>query len=67
MTGKRRRQSEIKHPARSTANLGQKEAVLEKASDEQLTHMEGGKGAELARQHKAKATSRGERRQSRQH
>jgi hypothetical protein len=33
---------------RSEADLGQKEAELEEASEEELRHMEGGKAAEAA-------------------
>ena len=38
---------------RSQPDLGQKEAALEKASDEQLSHMEGGKAAKAAKRKKA--------------
>jgi hypothetical protein len=43
--------------SRSKADLGQKEAGLEKTSEEQLRHMEGGKAAEAARKQKAKYQS----------
>jgi hypothetical protein len=52
MTDKRNlneeRQSERPRP-----DLGQKEAALEKTSEEQLSHMEGGKAAEAAKKRKA--------------
>jgi hypothetical protein len=39
---------EPKARGRSEADLGQKEAGLEEASEEELRHMEGGKAAEAA-------------------
>jgi hypothetical protein len=55
-----RSQSEAKHsrqkgpkPAHK-ANLGQLDAGIEKESDEQLEHMEGGKAADNARERKEK-------------
>jgi hypothetical protein len=39
---------EPKVRGRSEADLGQKEAELEEASEEELRHMEGGKAAEAA-------------------
>jgi hypothetical protein len=39
---------EPKVRGRSEADLGQKEAGLEEASEEELRHMEGGKAAEAA-------------------
>jgi hypothetical protein len=39
---------EPKIRGRSAADLGQKEAKLEEASDEELRHMEGGTAAEAA-------------------
>jgi CBS domain-containing protein len=48
MTGKRH--DNVRQARRSEADLGQKEAKLEKASEEELRHMEGGDAAESARQ-----------------
>ena len=45
---------EPKVRGRAEADLGQKEAGLEEASEEELRHMEGGKAAKVARQQKAK-------------
>lgn len=42
-------------PAVSGADLGQKEAALEKGSEEELRHMEGGEEAEAAARKKRKA------------
>ena len=62
MTGKRKSAGRA---GRSEADLGQKEAGLEKmqaelenASETQLSHMEGGKAAKAARQQKAKIESK---------
>jgi len=38
----------VQRAGRSGGDLGQKEAELEKTSEEQLRHMEGGKAAEAA-------------------
>jgi hypothetical protein len=51
MTG--RPQSNIRQARRSGADLGQKEAGLERASEEELRHMEGGGTPESARHRKA--------------
>jgi hypothetical protein len=45
-------------PSVSGADLGQKEAELEKGSEEQLRHMEGGEAAKCTRQQKAKSRSK---------
>jgi hypothetical protein len=65
MTCKHKSTGNVRHPGRSKADLGQKEAELEKvaaeleqASEQQLRHMEGGKAAEAARQQKAKYQSK---------
>jgi hypothetical protein len=65
MTGKRKSAGNIGRAGRSEADLGQKEARLEKtqaaletASEAQLSHMEGGKAAKAARQQKAKIESK---------
>ncbi|HAH66524.1 MAG TPA: hypothetical protein DCL72_13880 [Rhizobiales bacterium] len=64
MTSKRQPSDKVQH-GRSKANLGQKEAKLEKndtelerLSEEQLRHMEGGKAAKSAQQQKTKAESK---------
>jgi CBS domain-containing protein len=49
MTGKRQSNDNVRKARRSEADLGQKEAKLEKASEEELRHMEGGDAAESAR------------------
>ena len=67
MTGKREKMGEGPHAGSSGPNLGQKEAVLEKASEEQLSHMEGGKSAEAARRQKARAVDGGKPRNGQQH
>jgi hypothetical protein len=61
MTGKPQSDDKVVRAGRSQADLGQKEAgvekkdaELEKASKEQLSHMEGGKAAKSVRQQKAK-------------
>ena len=43
MTGKGQSSDNVQEPRRSEADLGQEEAALEKASEEQLRHMEGNK------------------------
>ena len=65
MTGKRKSTGNVGRADRSEADLGQKEAGLEKtqaelenASETQLSHMEGGKAAKAARQQKAKIESK---------
>jgi hypothetical protein len=58
MAGKRRSARNVGRAGRSEADLGQKEAALEKASEAQLSHMEGGKLAKAARQQKAKIRSK---------
>jgi len=65
MTGKRKSAGNVGRAGRSEADLGQKEARLEKpqaeletASEAQLSHMEGGKAAKAARQQKAKIKSK---------
>jgi CBS domain-containing protein len=50
MTGKRQSNDNVRQSRRSEADLGQKEAKLEKVSKEELGHMEGGDAAESARQ-----------------
>jgi hypothetical protein len=64
MTGKRKSAGAVGRAGRSKADLGQKEAQLEKtqaeleeASEAQLRHMEGGKNAKAAGQQKAKIRS----------
>ena len=65
MTGKRKSAGNFGRAGRSEADLGQKEAGLEKtqaelenASETQLSHMEGGKAAKAAGQQKAKIRSK---------
>jgi hypothetical protein len=65
MTGKRKSAGNVGRAGRSGADLGQKEARLEKtqaeletASEAQLSHMEGGKAAKAARQQKARIESK---------
>jgi hypothetical protein len=58
MTGKRESTGPKRRASRPVPNLGQKKAELEKASDEQLSHMEGGKAAKAAREKKATITRR---------
>jgi hypothetical protein len=65
MTGKRKSAGNVGRAGRSEAELGQKEAGLEKtqaeletASEAQLSHMEGGKAAKAARQQKARIESK---------
>ena len=64
MSGKRKSAAAGGRAASSQADLGQKEARLEKkqaqleeASEAQLRHMEGGKDAKAATRHKAKIQS----------
>jgi hypothetical protein len=64
MTRKRQPSDKVQH-GHSKANLGQKEAKLEKNDtelerlrEEQLRHMEGGKAAKSAQQQKTKAESK---------
>ena len=64
MTGKRKSAGAVGRAGRSKADLGQKEAQLEKtqaeleeASEAQLRHMEGGKDAKAAGQQKARIRS----------
>ena len=45
MTGKRQSNDNVRQARRSAADLGQKEAKMEKASEEELRHMEGGDAA----------------------
>jgi hypothetical protein len=54
MTGKRQSNDNVRQARRSKADLGQKEAELEKASEKELRHMEGGEAAKSAPQRKAK-------------
>jgi hypothetical protein len=61
MIGKRKKPDKTKSESRLNADLGQKEAGIEKTqveleevSELQLSHMEGGKAAKAARQQKAK-------------
>jgi hypothetical protein len=42
------KEPKLRASCRSDADLGQKEAELEEASEEELRHMEGGKAAEAA-------------------
>jgi hypothetical protein len=58
MAGKRK----VQRAGRSEGDLGQKEAELEKASEEQLRHMEGGKAAEVAVVKKRKISRNSQRR-----
>jgi hypothetical protein len=58
MTGTRQSNDNVRQARRSKADLGQKEAEVEKASEEQLRHMEG--GDESARQRKAKEADLGQ-------
>jgi hypothetical protein len=60
MTGKRQSNDNVRQARRSEADLGQKEAEVEKASEEQLRHMEGGDAVESARQRKAKEADLGQ-------
>ena len=48
MTGKRQSNDKVRQARRSEADLGQKEAKMEKASEEELRHMEGGDAARSA-------------------
>jgi hypothetical protein len=41
MTGKRQSNDNVRHARHSKPDLGQKEAKLEKASEEELRHMDG--------------------------
>jgi hypothetical protein len=59
MTGKRQSNDNVRQARRSKADLGQKEAQVEKASEE-LRHMEGGDAVESARQRKAKEADLGQ-------
>jgi hypothetical protein len=43
---------------RTKGNLGQKEAKLQELSDEQFSHMKGGKAAKTLQQQKKKAQSK---------
>ena len=70
MTGKRQSDDKVRHD-RSKADLGQKEAgvekkeaELERLSKEQLKHMGGGKAAKSAQHQKAKEESKLGRRRS---
>jgi hypothetical protein len=58
MISKRKSDDKVRHAGRSEPDLGQKEARLEKVSEEELRHMEGGKATESARQQKAKNRSK---------
>jgi hypothetical protein len=65
MTGNRKHAAPVGRASRSQADLGQKEAKLEKsqaeleeASEAKLRHMEGGKDAKAAGQQKAKIQSK---------
>jgi hypothetical protein len=65
MTGKRKSAGAVGRAGRSKADLGQKEAQLEKTqaelqkvSEAQLSHMQGGKAAKAAGQQKAKMRSK---------
>jgi hypothetical protein len=65
MTGKRTSAGNVGRTGHTEADLGQKEAALEttqaeleKVSEAQLSHMEGGKAAKAARQQKAKIGSK---------
>jgi hypothetical protein len=58
MIRKRKSDDKVRHAGRSEPDLGQKEAGLEKVSEEELRHMGGGKAAESARQQKAKNRSK---------
>jgi hypothetical protein len=48
--------NEKRRSERPTPDLGQKEAALEKVSDEQLSHMDGGKPARTDQQKKTTVT-----------
>ena len=48
MTGKRQSNDKVRQARRSEADLGQKEAKMEKASEEELRHMEGGYATQSA-------------------
>ena len=60
MTGKSQSNDNIQQARRSEADLGQKEAEVEKASEAQLRHMEGGDVVESARERKAKEADLGQ-------
>lgn len=49
-----KQQRRDKRPAAQRANLGQKEAELEKLGKEQMSHMEGGKTRKPNKQHPTK-------------
>jgi CBS domain-containing protein len=55
MTGKRQSNDKVRQARRSKADLGQEEAKMEKASEEELRHMEGGDVAESARRQRRSA------------
>jgi hypothetical protein len=56
MTGKRQANEQVRPAGHGEANLGQKEAKLERASKDQMDHMEGGREARSAQQQKAEVT-----------
>ena len=58
MTGKRHSNDTVLPARRSEVDLGQKKAQVEKASQEELGHMESREAAELTRQQQAKKESR---------
>ncbi len=60
MTGKRQSNDNVRQARRSDADLGQEKAEVERASKEELRHMEGGDPDESARQRKAKEADLGQ-------
>jgi CBS domain-containing protein len=60
MASKRRPSSNVRQARRSQADLGQKNAKLEKTSREELRHMEGRSAAKSAQQRKAKEADLGQ-------
>jgi hypothetical protein len=57
MTGKQKSHEQVRKAARS-ADLGQKEAAEEKASEEELRHMGNAEAAKAARKKKEKEPSK---------
>jgi hypothetical protein len=58
MSGKAKSEQKAGRAGHSEANLGQREAALEKASKAQMRHMEGGRAAQLAQRQKAEVSGK---------
>jgi len=56
MSGKSQTEQTIRRERHPEANLGQMEALLEKASKSQMRHMAGGRAAKSAQELKAKVS-----------